>query len=75
MKKVLIVGADILIGAQIAKSMQEMERGITIITPEEAREISENDYFKKEALKLSCFKEEKKIQPILYEKPKSKYHK
>jgi len=75
MKKILIIGADIPMGAQITKSMQEMERGITILTPEEAREISENDYFKKESLKLSCFNEEKKIQPVLYEKPKSKFHK
>jgi hypothetical protein len=72
MKKVLIVGADIPMGAQIAKSMQETERGITIVNTEEERE---NKYFKNEALKLSCFSDEILKPTVIYEKPKSKYHK
>lgn len=70
MKKVLIVGADIPMGAQIAKSMKEREIVI----------VEKQNPFESEPILI------RNIYPILndkldtnflniYEKPKSKFHK
>jgi len=72
MKKALIVGADITMGAQIAKSMKEMERGIVIVEKQNPFEpepiLISNPYLKfAERIDVDDFK--------YYEKPKSKYHK
>ena len=65
MKKVLIVGADIPMGAQISKSMREMEKQ-NPFDPEPI--IFRNPYLKfTKRIDVDDFK--------YYDKPKSKYHK
>lgn len=72
MKKILIVGADIPMGSQIAKATAEMERGITIVTNNhEIKDIMRSDWLLKNEV----------VEPLItstekyFEKPKSKYHK
>ena len=72
MKKVLIVGADIPMGAQISKSMREMEKGIIIVEKQNPFDpepiIFRNPYLKfTKRIDVDDFK--------YYDKPKSKYHK
>lgn len=78
MKKIMIIGhvdhGRTCLQSAI-ESVLEKERGITIVTPEQANEIKENDYFKNEALKLKCFNESEPIQEQIFDKPKSKFHK
>lgn len=74
MKKTIIIGADIPMGAQIAKSMQEKERGIVI--------VEKQNPFKPEPMMIHSYagtssyihdlRDKKgKLLPL----PKSKYHK
>lgn len=72
MKKILIVGADIPMGAQIAKAMAETERGITIVT---------NNHEIKDVMRSEWLLKNKAEEPLItvtenyFDKPKSKYHK
>ncbi len=75
MKKLLIVGADIPMGAQIAKSIQEMERGIEIVT---------NNHEIKDVMRSEWLLKNEVVEPLItitdkngnyFDKPKSKYHK
>jgi len=75
MKKVLIMGADIPMGAQIAKVMFEKERGISIVT---------NNHEIKDVMRSEWLLKNEAIEPLItitdkngnyFDKPKSKYHK
>jgi hypothetical protein len=69
MKKIIIMGADIPMGAQIAKSMQEMERGIIIVE-------KQNPFEPEPILITNPYKDyDEIINKKYYDKPKSKYHK
>lgn len=74
MKKVLIVGADIPMGAQIAKSMQEMGRGIVIVekqNPFEPEPMMIHNYAGTSPYIHDLRDKKGKLLPL----PKSKYHK
>jgi len=72
MNKILIVGGGIPMGAQIAKSMSEMERGITIVT---------NNHEIKDVMRSEWLLKNEVVEPLItatsnyFEKQKSKYHK
>jgi hypothetical protein len=75
MKKVLIMGADIPMGSQIAKVMFEKERGISIVT---------NNHEIKDVMRSEWLLKNEDIEPLItitdkngnyFDKPKSKYHK
>jgi hypothetical protein len=72
MKKILIVGADIPMGVQIAKAMAKTERGITIVT---------NNHEIKDVMRSEWLLKNEVVEPLItatenyFDKPKSKYHK
>ena len=74
MKRVLIVGADIPIGAQIEKSMQEMERAIVILEKQnhfEPEPMIIHNYAGTSPYIHDLRDKKGKLLPL----PKSKYHK
>lgn len=78
MKKIMIIGhvdhGRTCLQSAI-DSVAKKEIGITIIAAEEASDKIDNDYFKHEAFKLKCFKEQKEVHKQVFDKPKSKFHK